>query len=122
MCLTPCSVATEFSILRATSVSICDGAAPGSVAVTVTVGRSMSGNCWIFIARKAIRPTSVSMTNSRIAGIGLRIDQEETFTAVVLQRSAPPAVPSATTRTVSPSARKPAPWRHHARCPVRGRR
>ena len=38
-------VATEFSILRATSVSICAGAAPGSEAVTVTVGRSMSMNC-----------------------------------------------------------------------------
>ena len=28
------------------------GAAPGSDATTVTVGRSMSGNCWIFIALK----------------------------------------------------------------------
>ena len=50
MCLTPCSVAIEFSILRATSVSSCDGDAPGSDAVTVTVGRSMSGKFWIFIA------------------------------------------------------------------------
>ena len=33
MCLTPCSVAIEFSILRATSVSSCAGDAPGSDAV-----------------------------------------------------------------------------------------
>ena len=77
----PCSVATEFSILRATSVSICAGAAPGRLAVTVTVGRSMSGNCWIFMRLKAITPSRVSMTNSSIAGIGLRIDQAETFMA-----------------------------------------
>ncbi len=49
MCLTPCSVAIESSSLRATSVSICAGLAPGSAAVTDTVGRSTSGNCWIFI-------------------------------------------------------------------------
>ena len=79
MCLTFCSVAIEFSILRATSVSICAGDAPGSEAVTVIVGRSMSGKFWIFIARKPSRPTSVSMMNSRIAGVGLRIDQAETF-------------------------------------------
>src|SRR5688572_11920605 len=69
----------EFSILRATSVSSCEGEAPGSVAVTITVGRSMSGKFWIFIARNAIAPASVSRMKSRIAGIGLRIDQDETF-------------------------------------------
>src|SRR6185295_9543929 len=79
MCLTPCSVATEFSILRATSVSSWAGDAPGSVAVTITVGRSMSGNCWIFMARKLITPTSVSMMNSSTDGIGLRMHHAETF-------------------------------------------
>jgi hypothetical protein len=39
----------------------------------------MSGNCWIFIQRKDIVPTSVSSTNSITAGIGFRIDQAETF-------------------------------------------
>ncbi|MNR21407.1 hypothetical protein D3C85_1383080 [compost metagenome] len=43
MCLTPCIVASEFSILRATSVSNCEGEAPGKDADTVTVGTSMSG-------------------------------------------------------------------------------
>src|SRR5688572_19410465 len=79
MCFTPCTVAMEFSILRATSVSSCEGEAPGSVADTVTVGRSMSGKFWIFIALKAIRPASVSRMKSRIAGMGFRIDQAETF-------------------------------------------
>src|ERR1044071_9235444 len=79
MCVTPCSVAIEFSILRATSVSSCAGEAPGSEAVTVTVGRSMSGKFWIFIALKASSPASVSMMNSRTDGIGLRIDQDETL-------------------------------------------
>ena len=123
MCLTPCSVATEFSILRATSVSSCAGDAPGSEAVTVTVGRSMSGKFWIFIARKPSTPASVSMTNSRMAGVGLRIDQAETFmlrlgvelfaaAAAGLAGSAPACASGAgpsTTRTVSPSPRKPPP-------------
>ena len=79
MCLTPCRVAIWFSILRATSVSSCDGDAPGSDAVTVTVGRSMSGKFWIFIARKLIAPTAVSMMKSRTPGIGFLIDQDETL-------------------------------------------
>src|SRR6218665_2443221 len=79
MCLTPCLVASEFSILRATSVSSWAGDAPGSEATTVTVGSSMSGKFWIFIALKLTRPTSVSMMNSSTPGMGLRMDQEETF-------------------------------------------
>src|SRR5262245_31515064 len=79
MCLTPCSVATEFSILRATSVSSCAGDAPGRAAVTVTVGRSMSGKFWIFIALKAINPRIESRMKSRTAGIGFLIDQAETL-------------------------------------------
>src|SRR5574343_187606 len=79
MCLMPCRVATEFSILRATSVSIWAGAAPGRLAVTVTVGKSISMNCWTFMAEKEIIPASVSSTNSRMAGVGMRIDQAETF-------------------------------------------
>src|SRR5688500_1249473 len=82
MCLTPCTVATEFSILRATSVSSCDGEALGSEADTMTVGRSMSGNCWIFIALKLITPTMVSMMNSSIAGIGLRMHHADTLTFI----------------------------------------
>src|SRR5213083_2648041 len=79
MCLSPCTVAIEFSILRATSVSSCAGDAPGSDAVTVTVGRSMSGKFWIFIALKLISPVSVSMMKSSTAGIGLRMHQAETL-------------------------------------------
>ena len=79
MCLTPCSVASEFSILRATSVSSWAGEAPGSEALTMTMGRSTSGKFWIFIARKPISPISVSSRKSRIAGIGFLMDQEETF-------------------------------------------
>src|SRR5882762_8820368 len=84
MCLTPCSVATEFSIFRATSVSSCAGEAPGNDADTITVGRSMSGKFWIFIDLKLIRPTSVSMMNKSIDGIGLRMHQAETFIAIPL--------------------------------------
>src|SRR5439155_21296439 len=83
MCLTPCSVATWFSIRRATSVSSCEGEAPGSDAVTITVGRSMSGKFWIFIVLKLITPVSVSMMKSSTAGIGLRMHQAETFTFMV---------------------------------------
>src|SRR6218665_3882586 len=87
MCLTPCLVASEFSILRATSVSSWAGDAPGSEATTVTVGSSMSGKFWIFIALKLTRPTSVSMMNSSTPGMGLRMDQEETFIMVRVSRS-----------------------------------
>ena len=117
MCFRPCRVAIEFSSLRATSVSSCAGAAPGSAADTVTVGRSMSGKFCTFIALKDSRPPKVSSTNSITAGIGLRIDQAETF---IMARSSlrlrlrPRGGRGrrrrrATTRTRSPSFRKPAP-------------
>ena len=83
MCLTSCSVASWFSSLRATCDSSCAGEAPGRLAVTVTVGRSMSGKFWIFIQRKPSRPARVSMMKSRMAGIGLRMDAEETFNMVL---------------------------------------
>ena len=82
MCFTPCTVASELSILRATSVSSCAGEAPGSIAITVTVGSSMSGKSWTRIARKAIAPPSVRMMKSRMAGVGLRIDQDETLMVI----------------------------------------
>src|SRR5919112_5329980 len=82
MCLTPCSVAIEFSILRATSVSSWAGDAPGNDAVVMIVGRSMSGKFWIFIARKLIRPRIVSMMKSSTAGTGFWIDQRETLMAM----------------------------------------
>src|SRR5215217_7075153 len=88
MCLTPCSVAIEFSILRATSVSSWAGEAPGSVAVVMIVGRSMSGKFWIFIDRKLIRPRIVSMMNSSTAGTGFWIDQRETLMAMVVRSTA----------------------------------
>ena len=81
MCFRPVTVAIEFSSLRATSVSSWDGDAPGSAADTVTVGRSMSGQFCTFMALKDSRPPKVSSTNSITAGIGLRIDQAETFMA-----------------------------------------
>ncbi len=49
MCLTPCTVARLFSILRATSFSSCPGVAPGSAATTLTIGMSMSGKFCTFI-------------------------------------------------------------------------
>jgi hypothetical protein len=44
MCTTSPTVATEFSTMRVTWVSISAGAAPVSVTVTVTYGMSTSGN------------------------------------------------------------------------------
>ena len=72
-------MAIEFSSLRATSVSSCAGAAPGSEAETLTVGRSMSGKFCTFMALNDSMPPKVSSTNSITAGIGFLIDQEETF-------------------------------------------
>ena len=79
MCLSPWVVAMAFSILRATSLSSCPGAAPGREAVTMTTGRSMSGKFCTFMDRKASSPANVSSTNSMAAGMGLRIDQAERF-------------------------------------------
>src|SRR5687767_343972 len=86
MCLSPCTDAIAFSILRATSVSSCAGAAPGSEAVTVTVGRSMSGKFCTFMPLKARMPPKVSNTNTITAGMGLRMDQEETLITGALAR------------------------------------
>jgi hypothetical protein len=79
MCLTPCTVASAFSILRATSVSSCAGEAPGSDAVIVTAGSVMSGKACTFSAAKPMSPAIVSSTKSRMPGVGLRIDQDETL-------------------------------------------
>ncbi len=70
----------------------------------------MSGNCWIFIALNEAMPTSVSTMNSSTAGSGLRIDQAETLTAMAASYFfAAAAAAGSTTRTRSPSARKPTP-------------
>src|SRR5574337_300968 len=79
MCLTSCSVAIEFSILRATSVSSCAGAAPGRLALSTTVGRSMSGKFCTFIRAKDSMPSRLSMMKRSTPGTGLRIDHAETF-------------------------------------------
>ena len=78
-CLTPVTVASWFSILRATSLSSCSGSAPSKVAVTTTVGRSISGKFWMPNALKPLRPKKVSSANSNSDGTGLRMDQAEIF-------------------------------------------
>ena len=82
------SEASLSSILRATSVSSCDGAAPSSEAVTWMVGTSMSGKSWISSRWKPIRPSTVSRMKSRTEGTGLRMAQAEKF----MVRSSPGAV------------------------------
>ena len=79
MCLMPVRLATAFSTLRATSVSSCVGDAPSNAMLTVMMGNSMSGNCWMPNALKPPMPINVSSANSKIAGTGLRIDQADTF-------------------------------------------
>jgi hypothetical protein len=93
-------------------------------------------NCWIFIARKARMPASVSRTKRRIAGIGLRIDQAETSISRRPRRHAPrhrrrgnrrrspPRVPAGRGRKQSRCARRGVarslPW-PGTRAPVRRR-
>ena len=72
-------MATASSILRATSVSSCAGAAPGRLALTVTIGNSMSGKSCTTLPRNDSKPARLSNTNSMIAGIGYLIDSEEKF-------------------------------------------
>ncbi|MCY1381437.1 hypothetical protein D9M69_693440 [compost metagenome] len=79
--MSPCSAARLFSILRATSFSSWVGAAPGRLATMVILGTSRSGKFCTFIDWNENSPASVSMTNSIAAGMGLRMDQAETFIA-----------------------------------------
>ena len=128
MCLTPCSVATLFSILRATSVSSCAGLAPGRLAVTLTVGRSMSGKFWIFMRLEAEHAGQAQHheqhhRRDRIADAP-RGDVDHGGSSRLLRGRAPVTGAArrrdgtgravgtagvATTRTRSPSARKPPP-------------
>ena len=86
MCLMPCTVVSAFSILRATSVSNCDGDAPGRAAITVTVGTSMSGKFWTFMPEKPISPPIVMRMKARMTGTGLRMAHEETFMFIACPR------------------------------------
>ena len=53
------------------------GAAPGWVTLTEAAGKSMSGLLFTCMPAKAMRPASISPTNSTIGGTGLRMHQEE---------------------------------------------
>jgi hypothetical protein len=109
MCLRPCKGAKAFSSLRATSISSCEGATPGKLAVTVMVGTSRSGKFCTFMDPKAMKPATVSSTNSMTAGIGLRIDQEETLSMASLYLLAGVGAGASTRRTVSPWLRNAPP-------------
>jgi hypothetical protein len=67
--------------LRATSVSICPGAAPGKAAEMMMVGKSRSGKFCTFMLLKANIPAKLSKMNSTTDGTGLRMDHAETFMA-----------------------------------------
>ena len=60
ICSMPAIVATASSTLRVISDSICVGATPGYVIVTITAGNSMSGRSWTPSFGKLIRPATVS--------------------------------------------------------------
>src|SRR5271154_4460940 len=79
MCQTPLTLATASSTFLVTCDSSSDGAAPDWVISTCTIGMSMLGNRVIDIVRKLTTPSRNSTANSTIDGIGLRIDQAETF-------------------------------------------
>ncbi len=77
--LTPLMLATASSTRLVIWVSSSLGATPGSVTVTETSGMSMLGKRVIGSFEKLIKPSTISTRNSRIGGIGLRIDQAEKF-------------------------------------------
>jgi len=54
----------------------------------VTVGKSRSGKFCTFMALKLNTPAKVSNTNSITAGMGLRMDQAETFMTRTPQKKA----------------------------------
>ncbi len=81
ICSIPAIVAAESSTLRVISDSICVGATPGYVIVTITAGNSMSGLSCTPSFGKPIRPAIVSPMNRMMTGAGLRIDQVTKFTS-----------------------------------------
>lgn len=78
-CRTSAMAANASSILRVASVSRVDGVAPGSAAVTVTIGRFMSGMSCTGRTANPMPPATVSSANSRREGMGFRIAQAEKF-------------------------------------------
>ena len=79
ICSMPAIVATASSTLRVISDSICVGATPGYVIVTITAGNSMSGRSWTPSFGKLTRPATVRPMNSTMTGTGFRIDQVTKF-------------------------------------------
>ena len=79
ICSMPAIVATASSTLRVISLSICVGATPGYVMVTMTAGNSMSGRSSTPSFGKLRRPATVSAMNRTMTGTGLRIDQVTKF-------------------------------------------
>ena len=73
-------LAMASSIGRATSVSSCDGGAPGRLTATDTAGTSISGKPWMPRPRNATSPATVIMMNSSTEGVGFWIAQVERFT------------------------------------------
>ena len=103
--LTLATVATESSTLRVTSVSSCEGEAPGWMIVTTVIGKAMSGKRATGSLWKPHKPATHSTKNSITAGTGLRMPQ--------LDRLPPPLMASCPRRAPrcwpAPRAR----GRHH---------
>ena len=76
-CLTPETLDTASSTLRATCVSSSAGAAPDWVTVTEMIGTSMFGNLVIGRLLNDTQPSASSTTKSSTEGTGWRIDQAE---------------------------------------------
>ena len=74
MRLTPVMPAIESSIFLATWVSSSAGAAPDWVTLIETTGTSMLGKRVTGNCRKLTKPTRQSTMNSKMAGIGLRME------------------------------------------------
>jgi hypothetical protein len=109
MCLTPCSVAIEFSILRATSVSSCAGDAPA--AARDDDRRQVDVREVLDLHRlEAHQADQREHDEEQHAGIGLRMHQAETLIFMGLTCSATAAGASLAARGDdahrSPSARK----------------
>ena len=77
MCLTLDRPASASSTGRVTWFSSSWGAAPLSVTVTTTAGKTTLGNCLMGSEAKLMTPAIVSATKSSVTGVGLRIAQAE---------------------------------------------
>ena len=104
---TPLTERTAASTFCVICVSISVGAAPGWLIVTLTAGKSMSGELLTSIRLNDTSPASVKPMKKTMGTIGLRIDHADMLRKFMTLAGASYRFVGKTGRTLSPGLRKP---------------